>query len=195
MADEPAPVAPRSSDEIGGPWVRRAVLVAVALVVALVVWKLSGAFFPRWWAQRVSDQVQGDLTQGVWRGLFVGFVFSVVPLLVLFQVRRRFLSWAWRGVLAAVAVVLATPNWMTLAIAIGDSNAARAGSRIMDTEAPGFRNASLAGVLVGVLVAVLLSGSSIWLSHRKKQVRSLKGELRQRRDDESAEPPERPADS
>ncbi len=95
-------------------WVKRlaAVLVGVAVVYLLAL--VAGAFFPRWWAQRVADQVNGDITSGVLWGLFYGFVFTIVPLLVVVQLRRRFFNWTWRGILLLVAVVLAAPNWFTL---------------------------------------------------------------------------------
>lgn len=180
--------APAEPSVMPGRWVRRGAMALVLLVVVFLAWKMSAAFFPRWWAQRVADQVQGDFTQGISWGLFYGFVFTAIPLLVFFQVRRRFLSWMWRGVVALVAVVLALPNWLTLAVVLGSSKAAHAGERIFDTDAPGFRNGTLAGAIVGVLVAVALSGSSIWLKHRKNQVRKLRGELDDRKKADAQNP-------
>ena len=41
------------------------------------------------------------------------------------------------------------PNLLTLGIAIGSGHAAHAGERTLDVDAPGFRGASLAGVIGG----------------------------------------------
>lgn len=184
-ADETGERIAREPTVMPGRWVRRGVYLLAAIVVAFVAWKMSSAFFPRWWAQRVADQSQGDFSQSVWWGLFYGFVFTLVPLLVLFQVRRRFLSWIGRGVVALVAVALAAPNWLTLAVVVGNSKAAHAGERIFDTEAPGFRNATLGGAIAGAVVAVALSGGAMWLKHRKTQVKKLRGELDERKRVES----------
>ncbi len=167
-------------DEPGGEttnrWVRRAVLVLVLAVLGLLTYQVSAAFFPRWWAQRIGDQVDGRFVAGTLWGLFYGFVFSVVPLLVLAQARRRFWSWTWRGVVAVVAVLLAAPNWLTLSVVIGSSNAANAGRRIMDVDAPNFRAATVFGVVAGVVVAALVTYAEVTLKRRRGQVRQLRGE-------------------
>jgi hypothetical protein len=161
-------------------WVNRAVLVFVLLALAYVAYAVSAAFFPRWWAQRVGDQVGGELTAGTLWGLFYGFVFTFVPLLLLAQMRRRFLSWTWRFIVLAVAVLLATPNWLTLSVVAGNSNAAHAGERILDVEAPGFRAATTFGAIGGAVVALLLVAASMRLSRHRRQVKDLKGQLSER---------------
>ena len=169
----------RIADQPGidpGRWVKRAVLVLVLVVAGFVAWKISAAFFPRWWSQRVADQVQGRFIAGTSWGLFYGFVFTFVPLLLLFQIRRRFFSWTWRGIVALVAVALAAPNWLTLSVVAGNSKAAHAGERIMDVDAPNFRVATLIGVIGGVLLAFVVSGTSVALKRRKNEVKKLKGE-------------------
>lgn len=157
-------------------WVRRIVLAIVIVGVAYIAYLMSAAFFPRWWAQRIADQVNGGVTRGTMWGLFYGFVFTALPLLLLFQVRRKFFSWAWRGVVALVAIVLAAPNWLTLSVVAGNSNAAHAGERIFDVDAPGFRWATLIGVIAGAVVAVTATALSMRLKRRKAQVEQLKGE-------------------
>ena len=167
-----------------GTWVNRAVLALVLIALAYIAYALSAAFFPRWWAQRVGDQVGGELSAGTLWGLFYGFVFTFVPLLVLAQMRRSFLNWTWRFIVLAVAVVLATPNWLTLAVVLGNSKAAHAGERIFDVEAPGFRNASAIGAVTGLVVALALVGASIRLSGRRREVKELKGRLSEREQEE-----------
>ncbi len=168
------------------PIVKRIVLAIVIVGVAYVAYLMSAAFFPRWWAQRVADQVNGSVTRGTTWGLFYGFVFTAVPLLLLVQVRRGFFNWTWRGIVALVAIALAAPNWLTLSVVAGNSNAAHAGERIFDVDAPGFRAATLIGVVVGVFLVIVFTVLSARLKGRRNEVKRLKGErdeLRRGRDD------------
>lgn len=168
------------------PIVKRIVLAIVIVGVAYIVYLMSAAFFPRWWAQRVADQVNGSVTRGTTWGLFYGFVFTAVPLLLLVQVRRGFFNWTWRGIVAVVAIALAAPNWLTLSVVAGNSNAAHAGERIFDVDAPGFRAATLIGVVVGVFLVIVFTVLSARLKGRRNEVKRLKGErdeLRRGHDD------------
>lgn len=135
-------------------WPRR-ILVGVVLLAALVVLMLVGAaVLPRWWAQRIGDQVQGSITAGTLVGLFYGFVFTLVPLVVLRLAFRVLASWKWRGAAFVVSLILAAPNLLTLGIVLGTGGGAHAGDRILDVEAPAFRGATLAGALLAAGVAV-----------------------------------------
>lgn len=157
-------------------WVKRAVLVLVGIAVAYILFRISAAFFPRWWAQRVADQVNGRLTAGTLWGLFYGFVFTFIPVLILFQARRSIFNWTGKLVIAGIALIVAAPNWLTLSVTAGNSNAAHAGERILDVDGPGFRVATLIGVLVGGALAVVVSGMSIAMKRRKNQVKRLRAE-------------------
>jgi hypothetical protein len=161
-------------------WVLRIVLVLVAAVVIYVGFRVSAAFFPRWWAHRIADQVGGSYTGGALWGLFYGFVFTFIPLLLIFQIRRRFFNWTWRLIVVVIGLLLAAPNWLTLSVVAGNSKAAHAGERIFDVDAPNFRACTLVGVVVGVAAAVLLSSASMVAKHRKEQVKKLKGQLAER---------------
>lgn len=163
-------------------WVKRLVALLVLVVGVYLLALVAGAFFPRWWAQRVADQVNGDLTSGVLWGLFYGFVFTVVPLLVVTQLRRGFFSWTWRGILLVVAVLLAAPNWFTLSIVVGAGRAAHAGERILDVDAPGFRIATAIGAVAAVALVVLLTVTGVLAKRRRRQVKDLKGQLHERQD-------------
>ncbi len=69
-------------------WSRR-IVVGICVVVALTLFALLGAaFLPRWWAQRIGDQVGGSITTGGFLGLFYGFVFTLIPLVVLWLAFR-----------------------------------------------------------------------------------------------------------
>jgi uncharacterized membrane protein (DUF485 family) len=176
-----------------GAWVKRLVLAVVLLAAAYVGFRVSAAFFPRWWAHRVGDQVNDSLTRGTLWGLFYGFVFTFIPVLLLFQIRKRFFNWTWRIVVAVIALLLAAPNWLTLSVVAGDSKAAHAGERIFDVEAPGFRAGTLGGVVGGAVLAIIITGTSMQMKRRKNEVKRLRGERDelkraqsdQARDDES----------
>ena len=125
----------------------------VVLVLAVIV---ASATVPRWWAHRVGDQVDGSITQGTTLGLVYGFVFTFLPIVAIVLILR----WrrTWKTVLAAVliGVALALPNLMTLSIVVGRGNAAHAGDRTLDVDAPAFRGASLVGAIVAGLLLVFI---------------------------------------
>jgi hypothetical protein len=128
-------------------WSRRLVVGLVVAAALGLVWFAAAAFLPRWWAQRIGDQVQGSITAGWLLGLVYGFVFTLAPLLLLWLAFRLFGSWRFRvGALVAAAIVGA-PNLLTLGIVVGSGSGAHAGDRILDVEGPGFRGASLIGAL------------------------------------------------
>jgi hypothetical protein len=138
-------------------WGKRLFLVALGLLILVILGYVGAAFVPRWWSHRVGDQVNGSIASGVLIGLAYGFVFTVLPLLVLVLGFRRRRSWRTWVVVTAVAVLLASPNLMTLGIVIGRGNAAHAGDRTLDVDAPGFRGATLAGALLAVAGVALVS--------------------------------------
>ncbi len=149
---------------------RRVVIALVAVGVGVVMWLIARAVVPRWWAQRIADIVDGRLTTGALFGLFVGGVFTAVPLAIIAgSTRRRSSKRTWIGwvVWVAVAVVIALPNWMTLGIVTGTGNAAHAGERILDVSAPGFRMWSLIGAIVGAVVV----GWVAFLSYSRRRAR------------------------
>jgi hypothetical protein len=161
-------------------WVRQLLItVGLALLVVVGVF-LGAAFLPRWWAHRVGAQSSGNFTAGIALGLTYGFVFTVVPLAVVWwavRKRRSFRVWA---MLLAAAIVLALPNLLTFGIVVGTGDAAHAGERTLDVDAPGFRNATLAGVIAAALLFVV--GGYLLRSRRrtKEQLRSMRDELESR---------------
>jgi hypothetical protein len=168
------------------PLGQRLLLLAVILVAAVVIYFIAAATIPRWWAHRIGDQVDGSGTAGVGLGLFYGFVFTFLPLLVLSfaLVRRR--SWRMRAWFLAGAIVLALPNLFTLGIVLGTGSAAHAGERTLDVEGPYFRAATLAGAIVGVLAVIGVR--YLWYSRRRHKTRedTLRDELRSRDEAERA---------
>ena len=164
-------------------WQRRITIGIVVVVAGLLGYLIAAAVIPRWWAQRVGNVVEGSLTVGALYGLFIGFVFTVAPLLLVLAVyrwRSKRRTWlGWLGWLALV-LLLAVPNLMTLGIVLGISDAAHAGDRILDVEGPGFRLWSLVGAIVGA--AAVLGSIYLVRSQRASRQRAadLRDELRSR---------------
>jgi hypothetical protein len=141
-------------------------IAGVVIVVGLVF--LAAAFLPRWWSHRVGDQVNESITAGILLGLFCGFVFTLVALALVWSGLRRVGSWRGRALILLVAALLAAPNLLTLSIVVGTGDAAHAGDRTLDVEAPGFRGASLIGALGA---AAGLTG--VWyLLHSRRRARA-----------------------
>jgi hypothetical protein len=146
------PDAAKASDP---NWSRRIVAGLVVAGLVVVLWLAGAAFLPRWWAQRIGDQVQGSITTGTFVGLFYGFVFTLLPLVIVVLALKLLDSWRWRVVVMAVALLVAMPNLLTLGIVLGTGSGAHAGDRILDVEAPAFRGGTLVGALVAAgLIAI-----------------------------------------
>ena len=157
----PAPAQPTPDRN----WSRR-IVVGVCLVVALTLLALLGAaFLPRWWAQRIGDQVGGSITTGGFLGLFYGFVFTLLPLVLLWLAFHFLHTWRRRAVALGIAVLLAAPNFLTLGIVLGTGNGAHAGDRILDVEAPAFRGGTLGGAL---LAGACVGGAWYLLGSRRR---------------------------
>jgi cbb3-type cytochrome oxidase subunit 3 len=162
---QPVPSAPPRST--GRSWKRWLAYTAIVVAVVIAGGWVGAAFVPRWWSQRVADRVEGSIWSGSSLGVFYGFVFTLLPLVVVAWAFRKRRSWkAWLA-FAALAIVLALPNLFTLGIVLGGGNAAHAGERTLDVEAPGFRN----GTAVGAILAVLAFGVLWWLLRSRRSAR------------------------
>jgi hypothetical protein len=159
-------------------WAKRA-LVGLAIIGLLVLAGFLGAsFIPRWWSHRVGDQVNGGIATGIFLGLVYGFLFTALPLLVLWRGLRRRRPWKTWAVFVGVAILLALPNLFTLGIVLGSGNASHAGERTLDVEAPGFRGGSLAGAITAVVAFALFLYLLISSRHNRLQVRRLREQLK-----------------
>jgi hypothetical protein len=101
--------------------------------------------------------VNGSITQGTLLGLFYGFVFTLVPLAILMLLLRLRRTWRWAVFALVLAILAGLPNLLTLGIVLGRGNAAHAGERILDVEAPAFRGGTLAGAVLAVLLVGLIA--------------------------------------
>ncbi len=181
MTDTPQP-------ESGTDWGRRFLWIGGLLVVLVLAVLVASATVPRWWAHRVGDQVDGSITQGTTLGLVYGFVFTLLPIVAIVLILR----WrrTWKTIVAAIliGVLLALPNLMTLSIVVGRGNAAHAGDRTLDVDAPAFRGASLVGAIVAGLLLVFVG----WLMISRDRAHSHARRARKELEDATAAPVEQP---
>ena len=148
-------------------WIGAGVVAVVALYFILA------AFIPRWWGQRIGDQVDGSMSAGIGLGLFYGFVFTSCRCCCCCSPSGANRSWRTRAWLAGGAIVLAIPNLMTLGIVAGNGSAAHAGERILDVDGPGFRASTLIGVIIAVAAAIVIR----YLIDSRRRARARAGQL------------------
>ncbi|UGT60792.1 permease [Nocardia asteroides] len=147
-------------------WRNRAIAAVALLAVLVVAYLILAAFLPRWWAQRLAAAVDGSFAKGIGWGLLYG---GVGTALTLFLLLAAGLGWRRRGgrflagAAALLALLAAIPNLLTLTVVLGTSDAAHAGERILDVDAPAFRGAALTGA---ILAAVLFAAVAALLARR-----------------------------
>ena len=181
----------RSPSADGGAdpnWGRRLLWAGGLLIVLVVAVLIASATVPRWWAHRVGDQVDGSITQGTTLGLVYGFVFTFLPIVAIVLLLRWRRTWKTIVVAILIGVLLALPNLMTLSIVVGRGNAAHAGDRTLDVDAPAFRGASLVGAIVAGLLLVFVG----WLLVSRDRAHSHARRARKELEDATATPVEQP---
>ncbi|WP_067717060.1 permease [Nocardia yamanashiensis] len=172
--------------------------IIALLLLALVLWiayLILAAFIPRWWAQRIAEMVSGSFSKGIWYGLVIGLLCTLIPLLLFL-----FAGTTWKkrggpfiaGASAVLAVVLAVPNLMTLTIVLGNSNAAHAGERILDVDAPAFRGAAMTGAIAAAVLFLLVA--FLVVRRRFRRHRAEKQRAEQEKQRVSPEIPANPPD-
>ncbi|MGV9672486.1 permease [Gordonia sp. NPDC003504] len=172
-ATQPAtPPRPPATSSNGLPsWAWKAIAVGILVVLLVITYFILAAFAPREWAQHIGTMVDGSITSGTGYGLAFGFVCTFVSLVLLVPIwwTRR-----WRGGrywaigLIVLAVIVSIPNLLTLSIVAGNSSAAHAGERILDVDGPGFRGATLAGVILAVAVFAVVFFLVVRVRRRRK---------------------------
>ncbi len=156
------------------------ILILVAALVAVAAYFILGAILPRWWSDVIAGQVRRDLGASVLVGMFYGFVFTFIPLLVAWQATRKSVSWPWKIAIVLVAVAIATPNLLTAGIAFGSTESAHAGQRTLSVDAGFFTTwtaiSAVAAVLIFIAVTILWA---LW-RRRGKQMKVLRQAEHQR---------------
>ncbi|MFK0040839.1 hypothetical protein ACIQTW_13470 [Paenarthrobacter sp. NPDC090517] len=161
-------------------WGVKIILILVAVLVAVAAYFILGAILPRWWSDVIAGQIRRDLGASVLVGMFYGFVFTFVPLLVAWQATRKAVSWPWKIAIVLVAVAIATPNLLTAGIAFGSTESAHAGQRTLSVDAGFFTTwtaiSAVAAVVVFIAVTILWA---LW-RRRGKQMKVLRQAENQR---------------
>ncbi|MFD4367209.1 hypothetical protein [Rhodococcus sp. NPDC058521] len=158
-------------------WAKKAIGITVLVIELVIAYFILAAYLPRAWAQNVGSLAGGSVAKGVLWGLVFGVLCSFVPLL-LFQgawmtiPRRRFKP-VQIG-LVALGVIVMIPNLLTSSVVMGDNNAAHAGERILDVYAPGFRGATLVGVILGVLLFLAVAAITVTYRRRRAEAEKMK---------------------
>lgn len=175
--DEAAPPA----EPEGRTLAQKATMALIGAVALVGGWLMGAAIIPRWWSQRVGDVTDGRLTVGWLFGMMLGFVFTLIPLIAVYVGWRMRRGWRRALITLVVAAVLAAPNLMTLGIVWGSGNAAHAGERTLDTEAPGFRGGTLVGAVLGAGGAAGIGYLAVSRRRTKRKAVRLEAELETRR--------------
>lgn len=177
MSDTIAPTEPPQPARESRSSIRGPVIVLGLMVLGLVVVLVAVTALPRWWAQWVGDQVDGDLTSGLVIGFMYGFLATLLPLAALAVVVRFFRhSWLAWLIGIGVAIVLAAPNLLTLWIVLGAGSGAHAGDRTLDVTAPWFRGGMLFGVIAGLALFAYITFVVVSRRRARERVERLRGE-------------------
>ena len=163
-------------------WLKRLIAIAVIVVVLVITYFILAAFIPRWWAQRVGGMADGSFAKGIAWGSIWGGACTLIPLLLLLiaglVVRKRGGKF-FAGLAAVLALVVAIPNLMTLVVVLGTNDAAHAGERIMDVDAPGFRGASLIAAIIAGLIFLGIAFLVAKYKRRGSQLRKAREQERE----------------
>lgn len=155
-------------------WGVKIILILVALLVAVAAYFILGAILPRWWSDVVAGQIRRDLGASVLVGMFYGFVFTFIPLVVAWQATHKAVSWPWKIVILLAAVAIATPNLLTAGIVFGSTESAHAGQRTLSVDAGFFTTwTAISAVAAAVIFVVVTVLWALW-RRRGKQMRTLK---------------------
>lgn len=167
--------SPSSTTDSGRPkWMTKAIVIAVGVVALVIAYLILSAFLPRWWSIRVANLADQTFTKGIFWGLTFGIVCTMIPLALFtaaWLVRKRRGGKIGAIVLSILALLAAAPNLLTLSIVLGSSNAAHAGERTLDTEAPGFRGATVLGFIVAIALFAFLAFVIVRARRRRAQKR------------------------
>lgn len=168
-------------------WLVRTILGAVAAVVLVIAYLIASVTVPLTWANAIKNQVGPQLGNSIPLGMFYGFVFTFVPVLVAWQAHHKTLhKWA-RISLVVLALVLTLPNLLTLGVLYGTSTSSINARSIWNTGGANWFGAwsqsfMLVGLACGVVVIFL---SRIWL-RRGKKIREIKAAEKLVRENEEA---------
>ncbi|GAA4670322.1 permease [Gordonia humi] len=159
-APEPSDIEPegKSRWSLPGLSTKAKWILGVGTVVIIVIgYFILQRLLPDWWGTRMGNRIDRSFTSGTLWGLFYGIIGSAIPLLLwllavlwINKGPKRIASW----VMGVVGLLLLIPNLLTLAIVVGTGQGSRAGRLQLDMFGPGFRGATLVGVIIGIVLGV-----------------------------------------
>ncbi|MDO5751644.1 hypothetical protein [Arthrobacter sp.] len=167
-------------------WLWRTILGAIVAVVLVVGYLIASVTVPLMWANSIRDQVGGQLGNSIPLGMFYGFTFTFVPILIAWQAHHKKLNKWVRISLVSLGVLLTIPNLLTLGVLYGNTQTAADARSIWANSANWFGTWSQIFMVVGVVCAVaLIVLGRMWM-RRSKKLRELKTAEKLVRDSEAA---------
>lgn len=155
-------------------WLSRTIIAVVAAAVLVLAYLIASVTVPLVWANSIRDQVGGQLGNSIPLGMFYGFVFTFVPVLLLWQARRRKLNKWVRLVLLVVSLVLLVPNILTLTVLYANTQTAVDARAIWAISANWFGTWSQVFMLAGIVCAIAVIYFGRLLLARGRKLRELK---------------------
>jgi hypothetical protein len=155
-------------------WLFRTIIGAVLAAVLVTAYLVASVTVPLVWANSIRDQIGGQLGNSIPLGMFYGFTFSFVPVLIAWQAhRRKFNKW-FRVSLVVLGVFFTLPNLLTLSVLFGSTQTSVDARSIWANSANWFGTWSQIFMVAGVVcaVAVIVLGR-MWIQ-RGRTVRKIK---------------------
>ncbi|WP_157884085.1 hypothetical protein [Arthrobacter alpinus] len=167
-------------------WLFRTILGVIIAVLLVVGYMVASVTVPLIWAKSIGNQIGNQLGNSIPLGMFYGFAFSFVPVLVAWQAHHRKLNKWVRVSLAILGVILTVPNLLTLGVLYGTTQTAADARSIWANSANWFGTWSQMFMVVGVIcaVAVIVLGR-MWMK-RGRKIREIKAAEKLLRDNETA---------
>lgn len=167
-------------------WLFRTILGAIIAVVLVVGYLIASVTVPLYWAKSIGSQIGDQWGNSIPLGMFYGFVFSFVPVLVAWQAHHRKLNKWVRISLVVLGIILTIPNLLTLGVLFGTTQTAANARGIWANSANWFGTWSQIFMVVGVVCAVIvIILSRMWL-RRGRKIRAIKSAEKLVRDNENA---------
>lgn len=167
-------------------WLWRTILGAIGAVVLVVGYLIASVTVPLMWSNSIRDQIGGQLGNSIPLGMFYGFTFSFVSILIAWQAHHKKLNTWVRISLVVLGALLTIPNLLTLGVLYGNTQTAADARSIWANSANWFGTWSQIFMVVGVVCAVaLIVLGRMWM-RRSKKLRELKTAEKLVRDSEAA---------
>lgn len=155
-------------------WLVRTTLGLIAAVVLVIGYLLASVTVPLMWATAIRDQIGGQLGNSIPLGMFYGFTFTFIPVVVAWQAHYRRLNKWLRIAFLGLGLLLTTPNLLTLGVLYGTTGTAADARAIWANSANWFGTWSQLFMVLGVVAGVgLVTLVRLWM-RRGRQLRALK---------------------